>query len=504
MEVQLGQDVRVTLELTQSLKENTSTVRAAGLAVRNRTGVTVDACWLVGEIRVDGALAANLILNNTQSCDILYAGSWSGGGEASWSGYSCQSVTVPHESDGTAAATVTATLRIYRTSGQLVDSFTRSAEAALPRIPRATTLSAQPCALGQTMTVQLTRAAAGFLDTVSWQCGSESGALAETTAAESLSWTPPLSLAAQQTQGNAVSVMFTCITFSGEEQVGAATLTVELPIPAEVVPQIQLTVSDDMDYPVKHGGYIQNQSRCLVQTRAAGQYGAEIREISVRCGSLTGTGAEVRFALEHSGAVEIAVTATDSRGRTASARTSITVLPYERPSAQITAAFRCTADGTAKPDGEYLCLQFSARATPVAGSTASYAAVCRVHGGQEQRVLALDGYANQFQAAGTVILPAGADSGYDCTIAVTDSFATVQSSAAFVGVAFVLLDFSREAKAVGIGMRAQGGNTLSLGLDTDLTEHRLTNLAAPTAPTDAATKAYVDELFARLAENGEG
>ena len=41
MELQLGQDVKLTLEITQSLQENTSRIRATGLAIRNRTGTTV-------------------------------------------------------------------------------------------------------------------------------------------------------------------------------------------------------------------------------------------------------------------------------------------------------------------------------------------------------------------------------------------------------------------------------------------------------------------------------
>ena len=76
MELQLGQDVKLTLEITQSLQENTSRIRATGLAIRNRTGTTVGSCWLLGEIRLGGALAANLILNNVQGCNLIYSDSW--------------------------------------------------------------------------------------------------------------------------------------------------------------------------------------------------------------------------------------------------------------------------------------------------------------------------------------------------------------------------------------------------------------------------------------------
>ena len=191
MELQLGQDVKLTLEITQSLQENTSRIRATGLAIRNRTGTTVGSCWVLGEIRLGGALAANLILNNVQGCNLIYSGSWYQGGEDSWSGYSCQEVTVPHAADGTANLTAAASLRLYTTSNRFVDSFTRSGETALPRIPRATGLSAQPGPLGEPLTLHLTRAAPGFRDTVTWQCGSQSGVLAEKTQEETLTWNPP-------------------------------------------------------------------------------------------------------------------------------------------------------------------------------------------------------------------------------------------------------------------------------------------------------------------------
>jgi len=84
---------------------------------------------------------------------------------------------------------------------------------------------------------------------------------------------------------------------------------------------------------------------------------------------------------------------------------------------------------------------------------------------------------------------------------VTDSFVTVSSQSAFVPVAFALLDFSRTEKAVGIGMRAIKEETLSVGLQLDMAEHGIRNLADPTEARDAATKAYVDALVKAALES---
>ena len=83
---------------------------------------------------------------------------------------------------------------------------------------------------------------------------------------------------------------------------------------------------------------------------------------------------------------------------------------------------------------------------------------------------------------------------------VQDHFCTVLSGTALVSVAFALMDFYSGTRAVGIGMRAVNPGMLSVGLDTDMSEHRLGNLAAPELDADAATKAYVDGCIRQLAQ----
>ena len=498
MQVQLGEDARVTLAVTQDVEKNTSSVRVTGLSVRNRSGLNYGSCWLVGDIRVGGIISANLILSNTQACAVTYSNAWDGSGEGGWSGYSCQSVEVTHNADGTAAAEITLGVHIYTTSQRYVEYLSRTAAAELPAIPRASTLAAEAVQLGQPLTLTLNRASETFRDTVSWRCGTESGCLAEKTDALTVSWTPPIALAAQAPAAEAAEITFTVTTFSGENQVGGSSLELLCPIPADVTPTAALTVSDRLGYLQKHGGYIQNQSQALAKVTAAGAYGSSIAAIRIRCGSLTGLGEQVCFALERSGAVTVTAEVTDSRGRTAAVSREITVLPYAKPAPRVERVFRCNSDGSEQADGEYLCMQFAAQLTPVENGTAQYFAVVQVHGGTQTRRVELTDYAGQFQPAGSVVLPAGVDSGYDCCLEAADSFAAVRSDAVPVGVAFVLLDFYREGKSAGIGMRAQGQQRLSIALDTDLTEHRLRNLAAPQSPADAATKQYVDTLIAAL------
>lgn len=498
MEVQLSEDVKVVLSVTPHLQSNSSTVRVTGLFVRYRYGTFYSNCWLVGDIRVDEQMAANLVLTNTRACSVAYGNAWSGGGEDTWSGYSCQDVEVPHSSDGTAQPEIAVSLRIFTTTQQFVENLDRTGTVQLPAIPRASTLTAQSAPLGQPITLTLTRAVERFRDTVCWSCGTEGGCLAEGTDARILEWTPPIALAAQSPAADTVQVTFTVTTFSGDTPAGSSRLELSCPIPAEVVPSAGLALADRTGYLQTHGGYIQNQSQLQVRVTAAGVYGSTVAGICVRCGSLTGTGEEVCFALERSGTVTVTAEVTDSRGRCASISREITVLPYAPPAPRVERAFRCDGAGNEQADGEYLCIAFTARLTPVENGTARYHAITRVRGGTQTRRVELTACAGEFQAEGSIVLPAGVDSGYDCLLEAQDSFSTVLSDAVPVGVAFVLLDFHRDRRSAGIGMRAQGQQRLSIGMDADFTGHRLTGLAAPQSPADAATKEYVDTLLATL------
>ena len=51
------------------------------------------------------------------------------------------------------------------------------------------------------------------------------------------------------------------------------------------------------------------------------------------------------------------------------------------------------------------------------------------------------------------------------------------------------------------GVDIKGAYTLTLGGILDANSQRLTNLATPTANTDAATKAYVDGELSGLSQN---
>lgn len=482
---------KVSYELTQDVALNQSVVKITGVSMRAvMESWSAESCRVVGFININGTTAVKMEYTSTASTGIIMGKTYNTVGGA----VSKYSVTVDHQEDGSGPISVYANLGVYvnSTSGE-AGRIMQTEELELPRIPRVSTLTAAGVELGQEMTITLARAAEGFVDTVTWSCGSQSGTIAEQTALTQLQWTPPLELAAQAPEDTKVAVVLTVTSFLEGTQVGSKDVAVQCTIPESVVPTLAVTVEDRMGYLSKFGGYVQNQSQARVMTEAAGAYGSTIRSTKAQCGALSAAGADVSFVLGQSGNVAVTVTVTDSRGRSASYETAITVLPYRMPQVTISQAYRCDETGSPKPDGTWLKVVFDGSVTALAGNGATYRGICSVHNGDTIRTVLLSDYTGQQTVTqGSFLLTAGVDTAYDCRVSVQDDFHTVTSVDMLVSVAFALMDFCRDTKAVGIGMRAKNAGKLSIGLDTDMDEHSIGNLADPEEDQDAATKAYVD------------
>lgn len=501
-----GYMARVTYQVEGDVAQNRSVVRITRVELKALYTLQPTTMAFLGSIRVNGVEAVTMTMGDTYACSAAVSSQAFGGGgvdgpHGGWAiGFKTKDMTAEHGADGNARITISLAISLYFYEA-VRDSVVGSGTADLPQIPRTSDLEVTGAALGQELVMVLTRASADFEDTITWRCGTASGTLAERTKAQELRWTPPLELSFQAPADTRVKVVLTVTTFLGETQAGSRDTEILCPIPGSVTPSLTVAVEDRMGYAAVYGGFIQGQSQAKVTTQAAGAYGSTIRSVSVKCGKLTGSGEQVAFALEDSGSVGITVTVTDSRGRTASQNTAVTVLAYKKPWALIREAVRCDEGGNVQPDGAWLKLVFDAGVTTLTGNTAQYKAVRTVHGGGSAQQVTLTDYAGHFTVTGgQVILPAGVDTGYDCQIQVQDSFRTGGSDTVLVSVAFALLDLCRATRAVGIGMRAKKPGAVSIGLNMDMSEHRLSNLASPESETDAATKAYVDECIRQLRE----
>lgn len=61
----------------------------------------------------------------------------------------------------------------------------------------------------------------------------------------------------------------------------------------------------------------------------------------------------------------------------------------------------------------------------------------------------------------------------------------------------VLLDFCKEEKSIGLGCKAEHSNTVDVGRNVHMNNHRLTGLGTPLETGDALSKGYADNTYCR-------
>ncbi len=488
---------RVRYEVSQDVALNCSTVTVTGLELNSNSNY--GNFFITGSVTLDGKSACELVLGNTVGYTVTLAkGEWKPVGSVTGGGIGASAVRISHGNDGTKTISVSVSLKAYSKggSGGALASCSGAVNLTLPRIPRVSGLSAAGVTLGQAMDIRITRAAA-FLDTVSWQCGGESGVIAEKTGETALTWTPPVGLAAQNTQGGAVAVTLTVTTYAGETAIGSGSITVSCPIPESIVPTLTVSVTDNTGCFAKYGCYVRSRSQARVKTAAAGAYGSTVRSIAAVCGNLTFSGADGVFSLPDAGTVTVRVTVTDSRGRTASASASVTVADYQNPSVTVSALYRCDSSGGPDPQGSYAKAVFTGAVTSLGGkNSAVYRLKKRVRGTDAWTASEISGYTGQFTPQGEYVFPAGVDSDFEVILTAGDDFTEVPGPVAVLPVAFSLLDFHRDSRSAGILQRASTPGAVDLGGDTVHHGHRIRDVAQPRDPDDAVTlRALLDRTY---------
>ena len=199
---------------------------------------------------------------------------------------------------------------------------------------------------------------------VDWHFGSSLVHSARTNIGDSsVSYTIPLNWLTNipnATSGTA-TVAVTTYSYAGSE-LGTDTYSFTITAPSTAVPTISLAATRiDNSVPSSWGIYVQGQSGIKITATAAGYQGSTVASYTIS-GGATGTQTSNVFTISKiytSGTVTYTVKVTDSRGRTATASVSISVVAYSAPAFSATDAFRCVAAGTASDTGTYI----SAKAT---------------------------------------------------------------------------------------------------------------------------------------------
>ena len=244
-------------------------------------------------------------------------------------------------------------------TGISAGTISASVSLGLPDIPRASqpSVSNGSPTLGNSITVYTNRASTSFTHNLSWWSGSLSGTIANGVS-DSVSWTIPTSIATQYPNENQGAIGIHCDTYSGGTYIGRKDVYITAKIPTSYVPSFtSLAIARvDNGVPSSWAIYVKGYSKVTATINGAtGSNGSTIKSYSIiveNVGS-SSKSTDTIGPINVSGAVKIKATITDSRGRTATKETTITVIDYTPPSLTLDAK-RCLSNGTVDGEGTYV------------------------------------------------------------------------------------------------------------------------------------------------------
>ena len=365
--------------------------------------------------------------------------------------------TISHNSNGTKTFSYSFSQEFSITfSGVDIGTKSGSGSGTLDTIARKSSLSASNGTLGTSQNLTVSRFDSSFTHTITYKCGNTSGTVATKSSSTSISWTPPLTLAQQNTTGTSVSIIFTITTYTGDTSIGTNTKTISCSIPDSVKPTVSLSVADVYTYRTTYGAYVQGKSKLQIDVNASGSQGSTIKAYNTTIDGKTYTTANVTTsALSGSGTLTIKTTVTDSRGRTASTTWDVTVLPYSAPKITSLSAKRCNADGSTNTTGAYLKITFGSSVTALNNkNTASYTLQYKKTSATSYTSKALSDYSGKYSVSGGSYIFAADSSAYNLILTVTDAFSTNTKTATGSSTS-MLFSFLKTGLGVAFGKLAE-------------------------------------------------
>lgn len=374
-------------------------------------------------------------------------------------------LTVEHDSNGEAG--------VITASYNYANGWCTAANTlVIPTISRGSTLTLANGTLGVQQGFSITRENTSFTHKIKYICGSLSGyilgsASATSSVIQNLSWAPPLTWATQEPENTEVSVVFTLETYSGSTLIGSSVYSRTFEIPDSVIPTVTITVSDPTGYQGTYGEYVKTKSKVHVVLDADGAQGSTIKSYKITANGKTYNAADITTDIltVSAGNHEITAVVTDSRGRpSATATKDISVEDYSAPRLYDVSVFRCNANGTSNPAGEYLCAKFSAEVSSLNSKNSAVYKVSYKKTSGTTRTQTLSAYDKQYSVVGgTYVFAADTGSSYEVTISVTDDFQTTPITKSGPTIRIQSCKFANGAHGISFGKYAELEDAFDVG-----------------------------------------
>lgn len=378
------------------------------------------------------------------------------------------SKTVTHNDNGAKTVTVSASFATDVSLGTL----TTSSNITLTTISRLSSLSVGNGTLGIAQTLTISEPTSSNNHKITYTCGSIEGYIlgsaSATSTSNSVSWTPPVPLAKQNTKGTSVAATITLYTYNGNgAYVGSKSYSITLAIPEKVKPTLTIDVSDPTGYKDTYGNYVQGKSKIKVVPTATIAQGASIVEYEYVIGGTQYKGDTVETsAISQSGSITVKVKATDTRGRYAEVEQIVTVLAYSAPSLEITRVERTDSSGVSNKNGAYLTAYFNASIISLSSlnkATLKVKTKKKTNASWGTEVTIVSEVSDYSVTGGNYTFAADTASSYDVMMTLLDSFnVPVQRTATGSSCTKVFSVFS-EGKGFAVGKVAEKENTFEVG-----------------------------------------
>lgn len=374
---------------------------------------------------------------------------------------------ISHNSDGTKTFTYSFThdFSLTLNSGKYMGTYSGSGSDTLTTIPRKSSLFAYHGTLGTAQNLTVTQQSSSFKHSIKAVCGSKTvyiKADGTNSATEvihndcSIPWTPPIDFAEAAPSGQSVSVTLTITTYNGSKPVGDNSVPISCSIPYTdtYIPVLMPTITDATGHATTYGAFVQGQSKLKADIQTYGAYGAWIKSVKTEFDGAVYPGTDVTSnVIKTYGSLAVRITVTDSRDRTTTSVSYITVLQYQAPRVTSLTATRCNADGTANASGAYIQAKFSATIYALNNkNTAKYYIGYKKTTDADHTAVEQTSLSGKYSVSSSYIFPADTAYAYTVIFTAVDAFGQARTTTNGSSVRKVMSFLKKNNEVVGIAV----------------------------------------------------
>lgn len=318
--------VRLVLEVNEtstSIENNTSTV-SWQLWLERGSSWAYD---LYNESLAEVEINGQTILSKYVSFDLR---------NNDWVRFGSDSITIPHNDDGTKSISISARLTNVADMG---DIGWFSGTVNLSTIPRASAIrSVSATELGKTVSVEIDKKVSGFKHQIWWSVNGSEWIHLGKNYDTSVQFTVPIDYANRIANSDTGTVDVCVRTLQGDTTIGRDVYLngTSILVPKDIVPTLEnITASERVSKIaeiIPQGNFVKDKSTIRLESLGAkGAYGSTIVSTELSLGNLVVRAPQGDFPANTNGPVTATAKITDSRGRTATKSIQINIVDYYAP-----------------------------------------------------------------------------------------------------------------------------------------------------------------------------